>query len=59
MFNWREFISFLILMTVILFITCLMATGLYMMSETGNAWGYALVVGGIILGGSFAIGLGL
>lgn len=59
MFNWREFISFLILMTVILFITCLVGTGLYLMSETGNAWGYALVVGGIILGGSFAIGLGL
>ena len=59
MFNWRDFCGFLICMTVLVFSICLIATGLYMMCEAGNAWGYALIVGGIVLGGSISAGFGL
>jgi hypothetical protein len=47
------FIFFLIL------IVFLIGTGLYMMCETGNVLGFALVVGGSALGGGVAAGFGL
>lgn len=59
MFNWRDFFSALIFFSALFLIVCLIAGGFYMICETGNAWGFALIVGGGVLGGSIAIGFGL
>jgi hypothetical protein len=59
MFNWHTFFGALLFFTVLIVIICLIAGGFYVMCETGNEWGYALVVGGIVLGGSIACGFRL
>lgn len=59
MFDWRDFFCALIFFFALILIVCLIAGGFYIMCETGNAWGYVLIVGGIVLGGSVAIGFGL
>ena len=59
MFDWHDFFGALFFFSVLIVIVCLIAGGFYMMCETGNAWGYALVVIGIVLGGSVAVGFGL
>lgn len=59
MFDWRACIAFLVASCIVAFIVGLIATGLYMMYEMGNAWGFALVVGGVVLGGGIAAGFGL
>lgn len=59
MFDWREFLGALIFFSVLILIVCLLAGGFYLMCERGNAWGFAIVVGGAVLGGSIATGFGL
>lgn len=59
MFNWRDFFGYVSTFFALIGIAALIATGLYEMCEMGRAWGYALVVGGIALGGSIAVGFGL
>ena len=59
MFNWRDSFGFVAVMFAVLVTTAIIATGFYMMCEMGNAWGYALAVGGICLGGGIAVGFGL
>ena len=59
MFNWRDFFGALFGFTALILVVLLIAGGFYMMCEMGNAWGYALVVGGALLGCSIAIGFGL
>ena len=59
MFDWREFFGSVIFFSVLILIVCLIAGGFYMMCETGNVWGFTLVVGGIVLGGGIAVGFGL
>ena len=59
MFDWRDFFGALILFCALILIVCLIAGGFYIICETGNGWGFALIVGGIVLGGSLAIGFGL
>lgn len=59
MFSWRDFFGFVLTMFVLVGIAVLIAAGLYVMIEMGRAWGYALVVGGIALGGGIAVGFGL
>ena len=59
MFDWREFFGSVIFFSVVILIVCLISGGFYMMCATGNAWGFALVVGGIVLGGGIAAGFGL
>lgn len=59
MFNWRDFFGFIFTMFALLGIAALIATGLYAVCEMGGMWGYALVVGGIVLGGGIASGFGL
>ena len=59
MFDWKAFLYSLLISIIVLFITGLIATGFYMICETGNAWGFALIVGSFVLGGSIAVGFGL
>lgn len=59
MFNWRDFFGALFLFSALIFIPCLIGIGFYIICEIGNAWGFALIVGGVVLGGSVAIGFGL
>ena len=59
MFNWRDFFCALIGFTALIFIPFLIGIGFYIVCEIGNAWGFALIVGGSVLGGSIAVGFGL
>ena len=59
MFNWRDFFGALFFFSALIFIPCLMGIGFYIVCEIGNAWGFALIAGGIVIGGSIAIGFGL
>ena len=59
MFNWRDCFGFVLTIFALVGIAALIATGIYVMIEMGRAWGYALVVGGIALGGGIVVGFGL
>lgn len=59
MFDWRACFGMILFIFFLILIVFLIATGLYMMCETGNAWGFALVVGGSVLGGGVVAGFGL
>ena len=59
MFDWRKFFGSVIFFSALILVVCLIACGFYMMCETGNAWGFTLIVGGSVLGGSIAVGFGL
>lgn len=59
MFDWKYFFYALIVFSALIFIPCLIGIGFYIVCEIGNAWGFALIAGGIVIGGSIAIGFGL
>ena len=59
MFDWRSFLGALVFFCIAIVIVGLIAGGFYMMCETGNPWGFALIVGTFVLGGSVAVGFGL
>lgn len=59
MFDWRDFFCALFFLSTLILMAFLLACGFYMMCEKGNAWGFALIIGVGVLGGSIAIGFGL
>lgn len=59
MFDWTAFFGTLITTIILLLIVGAVAAGFYMMCEMGNAWGFALIVGGAVVGCSIAAGFGL
>lgn len=59
MFDWRSFLGALFFSFGLIGIVGLVAGGFYMICEMGNAWGFALVVGGMVFGCSIAVGFGL
>lgn len=59
MFDWRDFFGALIFFSALILIVCFIACGFYIICEMGSAWGFALIVGAVVLGGSIAIGYGL
>ena len=58
-FDWIAFWGSLLFFSVIVLLVLLLGFGLYLMCECKNVWGFAIVVGTVILGGSIAIGFGL
>lgn len=56
MFNWRNFFGALILFLVLILIVGMIAGGFYLLCERGDACGYAMIVGGALIGGSIANG---
>lgn len=59
MFDWRACFGMMFFIFFLLLIVFLIAGGFYMICETGNAWGFALIVGGAALGGGVVAGFGL
>ena len=59
MFDWRSFFVALMISFIAIVFVGLFALGFYMMCEVGNPWGFALIVGTIVLGGCVAVGFGL
>ena len=59
MFNWRDFFGSLLFFSVVVLLVLLFGFGFYLMCACENIWGFAIVVGTAILGGSIAIGFGL
>lgn len=62
MFDWRDFFITLfglsIALLVVFLLVLLLAFVGHLMSEVGNAWGVAIVVGVIVVCGSVASGFG-
>ena len=58
-FDWKDFWGSLLFFSVIVLLVLLLGFGLYLLCECGSVWGFAIVVGTAILGGSIAIGFGL
>lgn len=59
MFDWHDFFGALFFFTVMILLAFLLSFGLYLLCEIGNAWGFAIIVVCIVLGGSIAVGFGL
>lgn len=59
MFDLMAFLGALLFFSVIVLLVLLLGFGFYLLCECENVWGFAIVVGTILLGGSIAIGFGL
>ena len=59
MFNWRNFLTALAVSCGAIVVVGLGAVGFYIICEMGNPWGFALIVGDLVLGVSVAVGFGL
>ena len=58
-FDWIAFWGSLLFFSVIVLLVLLLGFGLYLLFECGSVWGFAIVVGTVVLGGIIAIGFGL
>ena len=59
MFDWMAFWGSLLFFSVVVLLVLLLGFGFYLMCACENVWGFAIVVGTVIIGGSIAIGFGL
>ena len=58
-FDWMAFWGSLLFFAAVVLLVLLFGFGFYLMCACENVWGFAIVVGTAILGGSIAIGFGL
>lgn len=58
-FDLRAFLGALLFFSVIVLFVLLLGFGFYLLCVCENVWGFAIIVGTAIIGGSIAIGFGL
>lgn len=59
MFNWHTCLGMMLFLLFLILGVGLIASGFYLICETGNAWGFGLIVAACVLGGGVWAGFGL